>query len=822
MTSDADPAAVAEAAAEFRDAYDDGEQALRTVLEIDADHETWEFEDQPLDSGTFGELVSRGIVTSVDDGYRLASREGVQAALDGDEVPTQRVSAERDSSEEVGPHVGFDPRAAVALIGALGLLFVTRSLNYAAVVREGDVVPPANDPYYYLYRLEGLVEVADGPTDWSVLTAIPDGERRPLTHATNWFVAELLGGDQWAVDQVVTWLPVVSTIALGVVVYCLTVLVTDDARIGVLSVVLLALTPVHAVYTGVGFLEHRLHQYFWMGVTLLTLAWLAVDVQQRRQLNSPRTAAWGHVRTPWAWLAAVVLGIAATCSAYAWGGSVLMFVPVAAYVGCKVLLDLRADLSPGLANAPLLAGLGISTLLSGLFHLGLGWHEPFTASVPVLVFLGALVAVGFAEVARAIDVAPGWLLVAEGLLFVLGLAAFRVIRPDDWLRLWDRAMDLYFRPGVIESVSLFGLHDWIVLGPLIQVGVSFFVGLVVLGWACWLSVRRYEPGWTLLAVYVLFWLGLAALQGRFAAQLSIPLSILGAVGVVYVLAVVDLARVPMPFHRTTITESMPSSPNPRRSDGGRSDDGTDRTTSIGIPDGAVQTVGVVWIVLLICGVSVFYVPSLVTDTAYTDGEYETAQVIDTHASAVDREYPENYVFSPWTPNRMYNYFVNGEARSYRYAFANYRDFLADDSPDEWYQRFQEDDVGYVVLTNAVGYPETSTHTQLHAELGTGGEDGDPLEHYQAIWITDDTTAFAVVPGAEIVVPGDVAAESDGPVTVEAAVTVSNLQFHYQQELTPNENGQLTARVPYSGEYTVGDRTVEVSPEDVENGTVVTP
>ncbi|SFC59901.1 hypothetical protein SAMN05444422_111119 [Halobiforma haloterrestris] len=98
--------------------------------------------------------------------------------------------------------------------------------------------------------------------------------RRPATHATNWFFTELLGGGQGAADTVAAWLPVVASVALGLLIYKLAVLLTRDVRVGVASVLVFAVTPVNAVYTSLGFLDHNLHQYFWLGVTLCRWAGL--------------------------------------------------------------------------------------------------------------------------------------------------------------------------------------------------------------------------------------------------------------------------------------------------------------------------------------------------------------------------------------------------------------------------------------------------------------------------------------------------------------------------------------------------------------------
>ncbi|WP_436344031.1 MFS transporter [Natronorubrum sp. FCH18a] len=811
MADKPDPAKVADTAVTFCKEYDNGDDALRTVLAVDAEHDSWTFDELPLDSGTFGELVSRDIVTKVDGEYRVSSRRGIQAGLEDEEISADRSVFDREFSSPIA----FDPRAAVGLVAALGVLFAMRLWNYRSVFRGDEVVSPANDPYYYRYWTEALLAESSGVTDTSVITTLPTGaiERRPLSHSTHWFLAELLGGDQWAADTVAAWLPVVGTVLLGVVVYWLAFVATDDVRIGIASVGILALTPVHAVYTQVGFLEHRLHQYLWLGVTLLTLAWLAVDLQRRTLESTSRSAVTDHLRSPWTWLAGVAFGIALTLSMFAWGGSILMLMPVAAYVGLKVTVDVRAGHPPVLTTVPILVGLCVTGLFAAFLHFHWGWHARFTAIVSLLVVFSAVTVTGFGELWRRLEWSVGLFVGLQVIVAGVGLIAFRYVRPEDWMRLRTRADDLFFREGFAESKSLFAVDNAIIFGPLSQFGLSFYLAILVLGWACWVAYRRYEPGWLLLAVYVVFWLALAAIQGRFAAQLAVPLSVFGGMGLVWLLSWADLARDPVPFRERGVGERDGGSRGAR----GTAADGGERRPSFVVPGDAKTLVALVWIVLLVCGMSLFFVPSMLGQTTHSDAQFEATAVIDDHAENVDREYPETFVLSEWGDNRMYNYFVNGESELYVYAQATFEEFVTGSDPDGWYEEFAENDVGYVVTTDLSDeYPETSTQAQLHDDRGAGGDEHEPLEHYQAIYLGDDATAFAVVPGATIASTG----EPGETVVVETEVTVSGETISYERDVTVSEDGSLEVTVPYAGEYAVGDRTVDVTTAAVENGETV--
>ncbi|AHF99639.1 hypothetical protein HALLA_13450 [Halostagnicola larsenii XH-48] len=812
----ADPAEVADRAARFCEERADGEETLEILLETDAVHETWTFDDLPVDSGTFGELVSRDLVAKIDGEYRVSSREGVRAGLEGESIE----AVDDEPGREFSSPIDVDGKTTLAVLGSLVFLVAMRLLNAPSVFRDGTILSPGNDPYYYRYWMERLLAESNGPTDISLLSEMPGSAPnvRPLTHATNWFLAELVGP-----DAVAAWLPVVATLLLGVLVYWLAVIVTDDVRVGIASVVLLALTPVHAVYSGVGFLEHRLHQYLWLGVTLVAFAWLAVDLRRRRardpdpdrnpdqRLSQPLR---DHLQDTWTWVAAVALGVGLSFSALAWGGSVLMFVPASAYVGLKVAMDARDGVSPAAAAAPIVAGLLVASALTGFLHFRWGWHDAFVAIVPVLTVAATLVIAALGEVWVRLEWPTAGLVGLEVVLAAAGIFLFRRLRPAEWARLAERADDLFFRSGYTESASLFSADLAVIHGPMSQLGIQFYVALVVLIWTCWVAYKRYEPAWLLLSVYVVFWVAMAAIQVRFAAQLAVPLSVLGGLGLVHLTAWVDLARLPVPFREDS--ESTRAGPLDRPSTRATDADGGESEPNIILPTDASTVVYLGIIALIVCGMSLIFVPSLVAQTAHTDGQYEVATAIDDHAEEIDREYPQNFVLSEWPDNRMYNYLVNGESDSYGYANAYFDEFQAGDDPDGWYDQFRSDDVGYVVVGDTdASVPDNATAHQLHDDLGTGGEDGDALARYQLLATSENTSAFAVVPGATI----ETATDADGPVTVATEQQIDGESITYEREVQP-EDGALEVTVPYAGEYAIDGETVTVEQADVLEGNTV--
>ncbi|MEF8780481.1 MAG: hypothetical protein V5A46_07365, partial [Haloferacaceae archaeon] len=719
------------------------------------------------------------------------------------------------------------PRAVVGLAAALLVVFLMRITQYRSVLRDGRVVSPANDAYFFRYWIEQLLGRSRNPADLWLLAEMPDGAtaKRPLAHATNWWITALLGGDGAAADAVAAWLPVGAMVALGVVVYATALLVTRDVRVGLASVLLFAIAPVNAVYTGVGFLEHQLHQYLWLGVTILALAWLAVDLARRVERDGADDAVRGHLRSPGTWLVAVALGAAIGISIHLWGGSPLLLVPMAGYLGLRAALDARDGVSPALSNLPVVIALVIGSGASVWAHESWGWHSGFVAYTPAMVLGGAVVVLAAGEVWRRYRLHAGGLVGLGLVVAAAGLYAFSRLRPEDWVEARARMEDLFFRSGYTESVSLFTPDYAVLFGPLIQIGVGFYLAVGVLAWAAWLVSRRYEPAWLLLSVYTGYLVILAAIQVRFAGQLVVPLSVLGGVGFVYALSAVDLARPPRPFRGGADASPRPSGPSPgparangsSRTGGGGPGPNSDRTPepAFALPD-ARTAAYLLAVGLLLCSFSLLYVPSLSAQTTYDDGQYAAVQEITAHAEATDREYPENFVLSRWGNNRMYNYFVNGESRGYGYARSNFEEFSLGTDPDGWYDQFA-DRVGYVVVTDVdATFPEGSTHVQLLEEHGAGGPDGEGLAHYRAILIEEDAAAFAVVPGATIEASG----EPGETIVVETTATVTGETVQYRREATVDGNGTAAVTVAYPGEYEVGNRTVTVSGDDVENGSTV--
>lgn len=811
---------------------------LSVLVDVDAEGEPWTFDDIPLDSGQFGEVVSRGIAESVDDGYRLADAAAVARAID--ESPPSAISSsgdaagpEADTQSSREPSVSVpasatevwetvsrglaarlaavDRTAALAVAVMLVVLGGVRSLFYSAVFQDGLVVSPANDPYFYRYWQRQFLERSTSATDIGMLSTVGEETMlRPLTHALNWWLAALLGGTPGAADAVAAWVPILAAMAGGLVLYFLACELTGDRRIGLAAVLLLAFTPIHAVYTSLGFLEHRPYQYLWLLLLSFGLVWLAVDVRRRQASMSGRDAALAHVRSPRVWGISALVAAAVAASAHAWGGSPLTFVPVSLYLALRVVSDVRHEVPPVPANLPAVVGIGVGAVLAQVAHRWLGWHEPIAAAVPVLVALGGVGVALLATAWRRFDGRPATLLATEVLLGVAGLWGYATLRPSHADRLRDRAGDLFGREVAVETTSLFGSDFGVLLQPLAQLGMGFYLALVPLFALTWYASREYAPGWLAVLSFTWIYLLLATIQIRFAAQFALFVAIFGAIALVYLLGALELVRPLALFgdgERTSGSDPAPVGSNavfePTDDAGDGADDSLSLTADL---QTATYLLSMVVLVLLL---NLIFLPTLLAQIQYDDETVAATTTIANHAET----HPDHpaYVLSHWGDNRMHNFFVSGESSSYAYALSRHGSFITADDPDLARQNLRGN-VGYLVLSDR-DLDDAGVYEALYTRRGAGEAS---TGHFQLLYTGGSVRAYAVVPGAELLVP----AGANESVTASRNLTVSGEQLAYERTATGSAGGPARIRVAYPGTYEVGDRSVTVTEQAVMNGSVV--
>jgi hypothetical protein len=540
------------------------------------------------------------------------------------------------------------------------------------------------------------------------------------------------------------------------------------------------------------------------------------------------------------------MGVAVGVSVHIWGGSPLLIAPLFVYVVFRTPMDIRAGLSPARALLPVVAGTGVGAAIALGLHFALNWGELFVVLMPVYVMLGSTVIIAVGELWRQQNLPPAGLIPIEGVIAAGGAWAATRLSADAIDRYAARSDDLFGRENIAESVSLF--DPSVLTGPLLRLGLVFFIAVPVLVWVTGLVVRSYRPGWLSLVVYTWTLLALAVIQNRFAGQLSVVIAVFAGLGFVALLGRLGVLRpvtaLPGPaqlnpsaarslFDRTatqteteteTATDGSENSGNNTENPASarqqsqeqsqtaspitRLESPTTRRAYLGL-GGSLAVTGVV---------SAALVDGQTQKTSYSTPEYQAAQAIATHQNAVSRSYPANFVLSRWGSNRMYNYFANGESESYAFARQTYPEFLTEEAPDTWAEN-NLDRVGYVVINDADGdLPPGTAYHMLQQRLGVAMEYRNPLSHYRLLSLggggggdggANDWTvsAFAIVPGATITgtgTPGETVTASRN-----TELTISGYSFPYRQAATVDDEGRFTVTVPYPGEYSFTDTDTQL-------------
>ena len=791
------------------DAPDDSDDraALEALLEVDEASDTWTFDEVSVDTGRFGRFVETGVVEKAGSSYRLADPDAVRSAIenghptgDGADSSTRGPSAGSLADSVDASSLSSDRLSAVVsqlsatrlptVVGVLAVvaLFVwTRAYIYPGVFRDGNVVLTANDPYAYRFLVESLTQgTAEG------VSFETTGE--PLFVATMWLGSVLLGGGQDAVGLVLAWYPVVAALFTGAVVYLIGARVLRDGRVGAVAAVSLALVPGYAFRTSLGFGDHHAFDYLWVTATVAVLAWtVTVETDDPFATENVRSGA--------------LLGLCLAAQTLAWEGSPLLLLPVAGYLAVAVPFDVEADRPPLRANAPVLLGTGVAAVVVLSAHLALGWQRLEVAVVPVLLVAGGLGVAGVGEFVRRRELSPRAVAATEVGGPVVGLVVLSIVLPSLVQDLVSGILFLLFDSNIAEKESAFtagrafGLE---LLGPFV------LLALPVLFWGTLRAILD-DRQWLALSVYGWWLLFLTVLQLRFAGHLAPLLALFSGIFIVRVLARFDLTAVPTPVGNA-------DGPNRENSQSPEPDGRWFAFDSLTIRSGVATLV----VVALVVGVSGFYLPDEVEGGVVGDEAYQTATWIGSYADEQGLSYPENYVFSRWGVNRMYNYFANGESRSYGRAQNNYRAFVFNDSSTRWYDQL-ENDTGFVVIE---ALPRQSGTIQRHLYITYGSrwsEEGyDAVSHYRAVYASSSTQkkVFTLVPGARIT------GTAPPNTTVEARTTVEipNDSFLYRQQDETGADGEYRLVVPYPAEYevTAGNETwsVSVSENAVQNGTTV--
>jgi dolichyl-diphosphooligosaccharide--protein glycosyltransferase len=759
------------------------EDDLRTILAVDDDG-TWTFDDVPLDSGAFGEIVATDIVESVDDAYRLCDPDAVRAVLDDEYTADSSggVSSTMIDSAALRQRLDtVDPTMLAVLAGLLLFVVVMRTaFSWSAVFRDEHVVLLSNDPYFYRFWLDELTRTP------ATLGSLPADVRSHdvFMIASLWVGTLLLGGTQQAVSTVLTWYPVVAAVAVGALLYWIATVSFGDRRVGFATVGIYAVTPILAYRSALGFGDHHAFDYLLVTLAVAGLVALVSDSAEWRTVTARRVT--GAV--------AVVLGVAG--QVHAWRGGSLLVAPLAAYIVVRVLADRRADRDPLAANAWFLGALGTAAAVSLVLHFFLGWSPLFRAVTPLLLFGGSIVTVGIGVFAHRRDVRARTVFGAElvGGAVVGVLAWITVPALRDALARGSAYFARTGSTGITETTSLFSPEYGVVVTPFYYLGLQFVLGVIVLVAVSYRLFDVDRPVWLVVVSYGWVFFAAAIIQVRFASQFGLLCAIFAGAAFVYLLAVVDLTD--------SITDDMSGWSSVERG-------------SVSLP--SVQVLVLIAVVFALIGSFGALQTATGTDqTTVEDATYEAALAIDKHATATNTTWPDNYVFSQWGWNRALNYYVNGQSESYAYAQSNYYEFLPATDPKPWYDRLAEKSVGYIVIepsASIVTPPPDSMQARLWSNWGSATNETAGLGRYRAIYATDDRKVYRFVPGAELRWEG----APDETQLVRTSVTVGNETVSYQRRARGTDDGQYSVRVPYPGSYTVGSEQVTVSETAVRNG-----
>lgn len=786
------------ATAELLDAKPELEANLRTLVRIDRDG-SWQFDDIPLESGAFGELVEMGIATRTDDGYRLADRAAVEAALAGDSVD----SADGSSRSHLLDVVSLDYSRIIVAAAALAFVAVVRvAPMISSTFRDGRIVLASNDPYMYRAAAEKLFASNLAAFDFGALaqltlplTGTPIRLHDTLMVVFAWWGSALLGGDA-AVGTLLAWYPPAVGVLTALGVLVVTTRVSGDYRAGLAATVLLAVTPAHAFRTALGFGDHHAFDYLWLTVTLFAVVVVAGTRHDRRSWLRSRPIQ----------LAFIGGGLAITAQLAAWRGSPLYLVPIALYAFARSLLDLNRDSDPIAGSAPLVAMLAVGTVATVAVHLAFGWLQPYRVIAPALVLAGTLVVVVVATVAwrRNIDVRTVLVVDGVGGAVAATLAWVAIPTVSSALGEFVGYLSRYGASGIAETQSLFAGNLGSIAAPLLLFGFVFFLGLPYVIWASYHTmVGDGDPSLLVVAAYALVFTLLAIVQIRFAGQLALCIVPFAGIGFIHLADRTGIIEAP---------ELLASDTTPSLRDGG------ERYT-VTFP--SVRTVAYLLVLfLLVGGLGAIQTPIKMGQVAIDDDTAATGTWVAAHASS-DAKETNPYVLTQWSRSRATNFLAGGSYRTYEdygYALDTCEGFLTARSSDGWYDRLSGDGVAYVVIDRSwtENLPAETVGARLSRQYGSAAGEVDGLGHYRAMYEINDRVVFAVVPGARLTG----SAEPNATVTIETTVELNGRSVTYTRKVEANETGAYAVTVPYSGVYSVAGSPVDVSESAVQNGTSV--
>jgi dolichyl-diphosphooligosaccharide--protein glycosyltransferase len=772
------------------------ESELWALLELD-ENPPWEFDDTPLDSGQFGEIVSRGIAEQYDDGYRITDPSAVEAVLDGSETDTEPATTTTVSrlgtyGKPIVEWYRNNPFTLACLMGVLALVAVLRvAFVYPGVFRERQTLLTGNDSYMYLYWVEQLLTGSHEAFHIGSLSQLPPwlASHDVLPVVILWWIATIAGGTVEVVRTILVWYPVVASVIVGGVLYLCAVSLTSDRRVGIATVGMFAVTPAAATRTMLGFADTEGFDFIWLGVTLLALFVLARSDEPDSWMYPDRSTL----------IATVALTLGISGQLYTWRGAPLYLAAIALFVAAFTFSGLRSNRPVSPVLVPIMAASVFSTGLLAIAYFGFNWFQGYRLVTPPLLFGGTAAMFAFAVVVKRRD--PD-LRLATGGFAVLGAVALAV----GWQFVpaisagiieFVNYMQRFTWTNIGETQSLFAGGLGSVAGPLLKLGFVSLLGIGGLLVATWLSYSQHRPGWLLATIYAWHFLLLSVVQIRFAGPYGMINAILAGAAFVQLAAAVELVD-PVAWTRP-VAET------------------TRDVVSVSVPDRRTA-VFVCVLFFAVASLGLIQIPIQQHTLTISEDRYQAAVYIDDYSAEHDQSYPDNYVLSEWSWNRMYNYVISGESHLYEFAEENYLQFLRSEDPSGQYTHL-ENRTGYVVLSDweTDAFSAASMQTRLFQHHGSMTNETPALEQYRTIY-TGQRHVVELVPGATVT--GTDTATEAFVVSTTVTTPPNGTQLTYEQRVRTDSEGQFEFTTPYPGTYDLPNGSVTVPDSAVENGDTV--
>ncbi|MWV40411.1 oligosaccharyl transferase, archaeosortase A system-associated [Natrialba sp. INN-245] len=318
---------------------------------------------------------------------------------------------------------------------------------------------------------------------------------------------------------------------------------------GVVSVLLLALAPgTFLARTTAGQLQHHVAEVLFMAIAILAMM-VALRVAEREQPIYELLADgdWEALRTPAIYSA--LAGVALTLYIWVWPPGVVLIGILAVFFTVQLCLDYVRNVSPDHVAFVGAVSLGVTALLTavliedpGTSVTSFGYLQPASAA---LVAIGCVFMAWFARQWNGFDVDRQYYPAAIGGLIVAAFAVMWLVLPSLFdtfvtnatrrlIPFGETATDLTIQEA--QPPADFTAH------VVDEFGAAFYTmlaGLVVLISRPFFG-REFRTEHTLVIVWSLFLISMAATQIRFAYYLVIAVAVVNAVFVAEMLRIVDV------------------------------------------------------------------------------------------------------------------------------------------------------------------------------------------------------------------------------------------------------------------------------------------